>query len=142
MLYFEEYATVQDVLNLKVEESTGHQGVLSMPQSATLDQLIDFMNDYNIGAVLIRNRDKQIVGLITERDVIHYLALYENTGLNNPLWRVMNTDVKACEQTEKLKKVAHEMAELNVRHMAVKNRQGDYIGVVSSRDIERFAGDG
>lgn len=142
MLYFENYATVQDVLNLKVEEGTGHEGVLSMPQTATLDQLIEFMNDHHIGAVLIRNEDKQIVGVVTERDIIHHLALYEKTGQNCPLSQVMTTDIKACEEDDKLKKVTHDMAVHHVRHMAVKNKQGDYIGMVSSSDIERFAGDG
>jgi len=41
---------------------------------------------------------------------------------------------------DKLKSVAVEMADNDIHHVAVTDQNGVYVGVLSSRDIERFAG--
>ncbi|WP_417782237.1 CBS domain-containing protein [Terasakiella pusilla] len=142
MLYFERYARVQDVLDLKENEDPARSGILTCPLSASLTDLIAYMDDYKIGAVYLDDTDGQVKGVVSERDIIHHLAMYDLKAFEKPISSFMCADLIFCRHDDPLKRVASFMAEKRIRHIAVKDGEGRIIGVVSARDIERFAGNG
>jgi len=142
MLFFENYATVEDVINFKQSEDPDYNGLLKIPMTATLLQLIDYMADHQIGVVFLHDADDQIIGLISERDIIRHIAMNALEAFEKPIDMMVQRNLVTCKRTDKLKAVASRMAEQHIRHAAILSDTGEYIGVVSSSDIELFAGKG
>lgn len=143
MLYFEKFATVEDVINFKQAETPYRNGVLQVPLTATLLQLISFMSDYQVGVVFLYDGQKgNIISLISERDIMRHIALNELAAFEMPINNLGTREIFTCSPADKLKAVAGEMAEHHIRHAAILGEEGDYIGVISSSDIELFAGQG
>ncbi|GGF65639.1 hypothetical protein GCM10011332_19660 [Terasakiella brassicae] len=142
MLFFENYATVEDVINFKQSENPEHDGLLKIPMTATLLQLIDYMADHQVGVVFLHDADDQIIGLISERDIIRHIAMNALEAFEKPIHMMVRHSVITCKRGDKLKAVASHMAEQHIRHVAILSDKGEYIGVVSSSDIELFAGKG
>ena len=101
----------------------------------TIRDAIRFMNDNNIGAILVKEKD-QIVGIWTERDLLHNMNLSEF----NP-----DTDLISDHMTTKLHKTGHDTSILKInemflglfiRHILVE-KDGIYIGLLSIGDVLR-----
>ena len=101
----------------------------------TIREAIRLMNDNNIGAILVKEKD-QIVGIWTERDLLHNMNLPEF----NP-----DTDLIGDHMTTSLHKAAHDTSILKInemflglfiRHILVE-KDGIYIGVLSIGDVLR-----
>lgn len=142
MLYFEQYAKVKDVLNLKEDEKDARARALTCPVDISFTDLIAYMDDYKVGAVYLEDEDGQVKGVVSERDIIHHLAMYDLKAFEKPMSSLMRTEIIWCMRDDPLKQVASLMADKHIRHIAVKDQEGTIVGVVSARDIERFAGHG
>ena len=101
----------------------------------TIRDAVRLMNDNNIGAILVKEKD-QIVGIWTERDLLHNMNLPEF----NP-----DTDIIGDHMTTSLHKAAHDTSILKInemflglfiRHILVE-KDGIYIGVLSIGDVLR-----
>lgn len=142
MLYFEKMAKVEDVIHLKQEEMPDRVALLKVPETASLMQLIGYMADHDVGIAFVYDRYKKILGLISERDIMRHIALNDLQAFQMPIKALINQGVISCRLGDKLKSVAAEMADNHIRHVAVTDENGVYVGVVSASDIERFAGQG
>jgi len=142
MLYFEKLAKVEDVINLKQEERPDRAPLLKVPQDASLMQLIGYMTDHDVGISFVYDRYKKILGLISERDIMRHIAENDLQAFDMPIKTLVNQGVISCRLGDKLKSVAAEMADHHIRHVAVTDQNGVYVGVISASDIERFAGQG
>jgi signal-transduction protein with cAMP-binding, CBS, and nucleotidyltransferase domain len=101
----------------------------------TVRDAIQLMNNNNIGAVLVKEKD-QIVGIWTERDLLHNMNLPEF----NP-----DTDLIGGHMTTRLHKTGYDTSILRInemflglfiRHILVE-KDGVYIGVLSIGDVLR-----
>ncbi|HAY39267.1 MAG TPA: hypothetical protein DCY53_07925 [Desulfobacteraceae bacterium] len=101
----------------------------------TIRDAVRLMNDNNIGAILVKEKD-QIVGIWTERDLLHNMNLPEF----NP-----DTDIIGDHMTTSLHKAAHDTSILKInemflglfiRHILVE-KDGVYIGLLSIGDVLR-----
>jgi len=142
MLYFERYATVGDVLTYKEDEDTVHTTPITVSENSTLSEVLTCMADYNVGVVFIKNKLDHIFGLISERDIIKHCAKNGRNVFDMSISPLISHEILSCNKGEYLKQVAAQMAHEKIRHLAVKNDEGAYICVVSSSDIELFAGEG
>ena len=143
MGYFNSFATVADVLRYKQSADPERGGILHVPTSSTFEQLLAFLADHHIGVAFLTDEDnKSVIGIISERDVIRHLMLHGPTAFHLPIFEFASRPVKCCKQSDRLREIAARMSSENIRHMAVKNDNSDYIGVISASDIEFFSGEG
>jgi len=78
--------------------------------------------------------DDQLVGTVTDRDIA-VRAVGQGKGPKTPVSEVMSPDVKFCFEDEDSAHVAQNMGELQVRRLAVLNRDKRLVGIVSLGDI-------
>ena len=71
-------------------EGFGLAGLRGLPLEA-----IRTMADHTIGALLVM-QDAQLVGIVSERDVVRALAAHGAGALGRPVGSVMSTDVVTC----------------------------------------------
>ena len=89
------------------------------------------MWEQQTGSLLVVDSD-QLVGIITERDVLKAVAT--GTPLDTPLSEVMSKDLITVEPGTSLREAAGIMTEKWIRHLPVLEG-GRLVGIVSQRDL-------
>ncbi|MET1101378.1 MAG: CBS domain-containing protein [Pyrodictiaceae archaeon] len=96
---------------------------------------VTLMHENNVGSVLVVDNEGRLVGIFTERDLVHIVA--ERRSLDTRLEEVMTRKLVTASPDESLAIVASRMIEHGIRHIPVVDSEGRPIGVVSIRDLLR-----
>ncbi|MCZ4089522.1 MULTISPECIES: CBS domain-containing protein [Sinorhizobium] len=120
--------SVRAILNEK-----GHNVVTVTPH-VTVHQAATFLHDNHIGAVVVVDPDDQIVGILTERDVVAAIAKYGAACLDSPVSTVMWQNVYCCREEMSIDTLMEMMSKLRARHLPVE-REGRLAGIVSIGDV-------
>jgi CBS domain-containing protein len=100
----------------------------------TVAELVERLGKLGIGAVLVCDENKQLRGIVSERDIVRALRRHVASLLNMPVSEVMTKYVETAEPDET---VAHAMARMTsgrYRHLPVVV-EGKLVGMVSIGDL-------
>ena len=89
------------------------------------------MREQQTGSLLVTDGE-QLVGIITERDVLRVVA--EDVPLDTPISELMSKDLVTAEPGTSLREAARIMTERWIRHLPVLEG-GRLVGIVSQRDL-------
>ena len=123
--------TAEDLLNEK-----GSQ-IHSIDPDVSVADAISFMNENNVGAVLVRD-GAEYVGIWTERDLLHGVTDKEFDVHTSKLRDHMHTELICVRHDEPLFSLIDKVLGLRVRHLLVK-RGDQFIGMLSAGDLLRAA---
>jgi len=101
----------------------------------TVRDAIRFMNDNNIGAILVKKKD-QIVGIWTERDLLHNMNLPEFNPDTDLIEDYMTTGLHKASHDTSILKIKEMFLGLYIRHILIE-KKGDDIGLLSIGDVLR-----
>ena len=73
-------------------------------------------------------------GMITDRDIV-LRVVSEGRSFETPASEIMTADVEYCYDDDDIRAAADKMAELQVRRLAVLDRDQRLVGIVSLGDI-------
>jgi len=119
---------------------TGSDPVMRLPHRRPVHVLLDttlracarIMVEESIGAVLVRGPHGP-AGVLTERDLMNALA--EGAHVDRDRARdFMTADVDGVPELTSIAEAGRRMLRNEIRHLAV-TRDGDVVGVISSRDV-------
>lgn len=105
--------------------------VVTLPSSASVAELLKTLDDNKIGAVVVVEGD-QVVGIASERDVVHHLRGGADTSQS--LSGLMTSDIKTCSPGDEVVDLARRMTEGRFRHLPVVDDDG-LKGIVSIGDV-------
>jgi CBS domain-containing protein len=108
--------------------------VFTVTPGTTLAQISQQLSTRRIGSVLVIDRLDRVVGIVSERDVVHALAVEGKAALDLEASQVMTQDVVTCEPDESIDRVMLLMTEGRFRHLPVV-RDGELMGLVSIGDV-------
>lgn len=95
---------------------------------------VTLLNQHNIGALPVRDPSGELVGIISERDIIRSLS-ESNLGLDNmTVENLMTPDVATCGPDDDVTRVLEIMDERQIRHIPVLVA-GRLSNIISSRDV-------
>ncbi len=123
--------TAEDLLN----EKGSH--IHAIGPDVSLAEAIAFMNDNNVGAVLIRD-GAEYVGIWTERDLLRAATDKEFDIHSAKLRDHMQPKLICARHDEPLFSMIDKVLGLRIRHLLVK-RGGQFIGMLSVGDLLRAA---
>jgi CBS domain-containing protein len=123
--------TAEDLLNEK-----GSQ-IHSIAPDVSVAEAIAFMNENNVGAVLVRE-GPEYVGIWTERDLLRGVTDKEFDVRTSQLRDHMHTELICVRHDEPLLSLVDKVLGLRVRHLLVK-REDQVIGLLSVGDLLRAA---
>jgi CBS domain-containing protein len=115
---------------VRISEVMTEAAVTDRPDDS-LQQAARKMWDQQTGSLLVLD-GKDLVGIITERDVLRTVAT--GSPLDTPVSEVMSKDLITVEPTTSLRDAAAIMTERWVRHLPVLEG-GRLVGIVSQRDL-------
>lgn len=87
-----------------------------------------------VGAMVIVEGERQVVGLVAERDVVRVVAEAGGPGLSRPIADYMTRDVIYAGPLETVDEVLERMTDRRFRHLPVC-RDGRLVGIVSIGDL-------
>jgi CBS domain-containing protein len=113
--------------------ATKGKGVFTIRPDQTVREAIVMLENYNIGALPVLTQAGELVGIITERDIIRHLV--ENEQLFGvAVAEIMTAEVITGLAQDDLDSVAVTMTERRFRHLPIM--QGNtLVGIVSIGDV-------
>lgn len=107
--------------------------VITIQPEQTVRQAVGLLAEHNIGALVVVDRSRQPVGILSERDIVRAAARSDRV-LSEPVAALMTKDVVLGLPHDDLASVGHTMTERRIRHLPVMDG-GQLIGIVSIGDV-------
>jgi CBS domain-containing protein len=114
--------------------------------TATLDQTIQsvckIMNENNLGSVVIVKRGvsgNELVGIITERDIIRKIGESDLFTTQTPIRELMSTNLISIKPDNTISDAIGLMHGNNIRRLPVINNDGKMVGIITDKDILKAA---
>ncbi|QPC87867.1 CBS domain-containing protein [Mesorhizobium sp. NBSH29] len=120
--------TVKAILELK-----GHD-VVTLGPNEKLSEAIKVLAEKRIGAIVITNGDRKIVGILSERDIVRAIAQAGSMALEHSVRDAMTAKVKICNAHHTVNEVMEIMTTGRFRHLPVE-QNGMLDGIISIGDV-------
>ncbi len=108
--------------------------VVTIRPDATVGQLVDGLREERIGAMVVSEDGRTVLGIVSERDVVRGLADRGPRILEAPVAELMTRQVFSCTPQDSVKHVMAEMTKRRIRHLPVIT-EGALSGIVSIGDV-------
>jgi CBS domain-containing protein len=120
--------TVKSILERK-----GHD-VLTVGPNDSVAAAVRLLADNRIGALVVTNGDKKIVGIISERDIVRIIGKDGAPSLDLSVREVMTPKVSICNENHSINEVMEIMTRGRFRHLPVE-KVGMLYGIISIGDV-------
>jgi CBS domain-containing protein len=121
------------------------RNVITETEDQNVQAVCKIMNENSIGSVIIvkgldsnnanrSNNNKEIVGIITERDIVRIIALLQPSSLTVPIREFMSKPVITLSPNNSIKDAIQTMQLKNIRTLPVVENQ-DLQGIITEKDI-------
>ena len=108
--------------------------VATIAPEASIKRAADWLSAKNIGALVVVTSENAVLGLISEREIVHAFSRYGETAASMPVKEIMRHGVATVSPDESVNRVINLMTHQRVRHMPVL-RGGKLAGIVSIGDV-------
>jgi CBS domain-containing protein len=129
---------------MTVKAILAHKGneVVTIGPAATLCDAVKVLDLHRIGAVVITDAEKRILGILSERDIVRTLAHNIRVAggcqlCNEPVETVMTREVATCKQSDTVYELMERMTTGKFRHVPVIDN-GRLAGIVSIGDVVKY----
>jgi CBS domain-containing protein len=119
---------VRDIL------ATKGSRVFTTQPGATIAATTRLLAQHRIGAVLVTDEQEQVVGIISERDIVSGLAANGGNVMQMTVADLMTRDVLRCQPDDTIADIMGVMTARRVRHLPVIE-DGRLAGLVSIGDV-------
>lgn len=124
---------VAEVRRVKRAESVVIDAPYTLPPDATVGQAAAFMDEHGSAGILVIDRERRVLGIVTARDV-----LFEDGAAGRPITTVMTPRERlitapAGTPVEEAKQILHRH---RIEKLPLIDQAGRLVGLISSRDIQ------
>ncbi len=119
--------TVESILRQKGTD------IVTITPEASIKSAADWLRAKNIGALVVTSGDA-ILGLISEREIVHAFSRYGETVVSMPVKNIMPQALFTVALDDDLNRVMSLMTRHRVRYMPVL-RNGKLVGIISIGDV-------
>ncbi len=114
-------------------EAKGHD-VVTLGPNEKLSEAVRLLAEHRIGALVVANGDRKIVGIISERDIVRVLGKSGGGALDLIVRDVMTPKVNICNENHTVNEVMEIMTRGRFRHLPVE-KNGLLDGIISIGDV-------
>ena len=126
---WEEVMSIESILRRKGTDVT------TIAPEASIKRAADWLRAKKIGALVVTN-EKAVLGLISEREIVHAFSRFGETAASMPVKEIMQYGATTVSPDESVNRVMKLMTHHRVRHILVL-RGGELAGIVSIGDVVR-----
>jgi CBS domain-containing protein len=113
-----------------------HKGreVISVEPTATVAEISTLLSARHIGAVVVQISSEPLLGVVSERDIVHALANYAAGALQMTAGQIMTRSPQTATPQTTIIEAMEMMTEKRFRHLPVLEH-GRLVGIVSIGDV-------
>jgi CBS domain-containing protein len=108
--------------------------VVTMEANSTLGDAARLLSDRKIGAVVVSDAFRAVLGILSERDIVRAVAQRGASALEESIGRSMTAKVITCTGRSGINELMEMMTDGKFRHVPVVEG-GELVGIVSIGDI-------
>lgn len=116
-----------------VLEAKGHD-VFTLGPNEKLSEAVRVLAENRIGALVVTNGDRKIVGILSERDIVRAISRSGPQALDDTVRSAMTPKVSICNENHTVNEVMEIMTRGRFRHLPVE-KNGLLDGIVSIGDV-------
>jgi CBS domain-containing protein len=121
-------ATVRDLLDRK------GRNVFAVGPEAPVYRALKLMSEKRVGALMVLDDDRHLIGVVSERDYARKVALEGKSSKDTPVRDIMTTKLFCVAPKDDIEQCMALMTEKSVRHLPVLD--GERLdGVISIGDV-------
>ena len=118
----------------KMADIVRNQDPVMLPPNATVKEACRVMRDRRVGAVLITDGDRRLVGIFTGRDAVHRVLAEGKSAVRTTLGDVMTANPKTMPSDKLAIEALRLMEDCRCRHLPIVE-DGKVVGIVSRFDF-------
>ena len=111
--------------------------VVSIGSTADLAAASKLLKKHQIGVLVVLDQGGRLVGILSERDIVHAMAEGGDTVRQLPVSQMMTVKVSTSDVNDSITSVMERMTKGKFRHMPVLDK-GRLAGIVSNRDLLKW----
>lgn len=121
---------------MKIEEMslTETKNLSSAGPDLPASEAAELLTEHNIGALPVIDDLGELVGIISERDVVRAIAKSGGSLNGHKVSDLMSTEVITCQNSSEIEEIMEVMHSNSIRHIPVVDGKR-LISIVSSRDV-------
>ena len=110
------------------------QDVSSIGPTELIETLSHRLRQARIGAMVVLGKDGKLIGIVSERDIVHGIAEHGTDCLTLTVADLMTRQVVTCTSQDSITRIARQMTDSRIRHLPVVDGT-NLVGVVSVGDV-------
>ncbi|MFC1593228.1 cyclic nucleotide-binding/CBS domain-containing protein [Candidatus Omnitrophota bacterium] len=123
---------LKDLLNMK---DFKYRGVVTVGSNETISAAILKLVEHDRGALPVCNDQGELVGIITERDIVRKCLARSDALAKIKIQDVMSKQVVVGNPEDDLSYAINVMKEKRIRHIPIVDNQKMVTGMISMRDL-------
>ena len=116
---------VSEVMTTEVE---------SVPMSSTVEEVASIMKVENIGSVPVVDEDDDLVGIITDRDIVVRCVAEGKNPSDTSIEEILSPELETIEPDVEIEEATQLMADRQIRRLPVC-KDGELVGILSIGDL-------
>ena len=119
--------------NLQVE-NIYHKNILSCSEDTAIQQAASLMSDRKCSSIFIKNQGGDYTGVVTDTD-LRSKVIAKGHDISAPIANIMSSPLHSVQIDAMVSEALLEMMDTNLKHLAVRDRQSNVVGIVTNRDL-------
>lgn len=121
---------------MKISSILAEKGsdVVTVAPDHSVKSLLTLLSQHKIGALVVSNDGKAIIGIVSERDIVLALAGSESI-MHEPVSKIMTSEVFVAPCDAKIDELMNVMTSQRIRHIPITSDNGELMGIVSIGDL-------
>lgn len=120
---------------MKVSEIIKERPLRTIAPGKTVQDAIRTLCEYNIGALPVCGDDRDVLGIITERDVLRLCTEPDcDKSLKRRVDEVMTRNLIICVPDDSIENAMHVMTQKRIRHLPILDGR-KLVGILSIGDV-------
>ena len=111
--------------------------VITASADDDITSIAALLSSKKIGAILVVDGSKSVLGVISERDIVNGLANHGVACMSRKAEDLMTTNVITCSRSDTIDQVMALMTTKRIRHLPVMEG-ADLVGFISIGDVVKF----
>lgn len=118
---------------MKVKECMCNNVLYCKPET-TINDVAKQMNQNHIGCMPVCDNNNNLVGLVTDRDIILRAVACDKNTVTTPVSEIMTTKIYSCDSNAELSEATKLMSDMQIKRVPVLDN-GKVIGIITLGDL-------
>lgn len=110
------------------------RAVETVTGNVPLSEVVRRLSARRIGAIVVCGARGEVVGIVSERDIVRMVAEHGGGALTRSASEAMTTEVETCREADTIDELMSRMTKGRFRHLPVVEA-GELAGIVSIGDV-------